>query len=65
MVTQPSAVSVSQLIPPHRCFQMLSNLGDFQFLFIDVAIILLIVFTSEYLGPHSMLCESTTLLYLA
>lgn len=28
-------------------FQILSNLGDFQFLFIDIAIILLIVFTSK------------------
>lgn len=27
--------------------QILSNLGDFQFLFIDIAIILLIVFTSK------------------
>lgn len=28
-------------------FQILSNLGDFQFLFIDMAIILVVVFTSE------------------
>lgn len=28
--------------------QILSNLGDFQFLFIDVAIILIIVFTSKW-----------------
>lgn len=28
-------------------FQILSNLGDFQFLFIDIAIILIIAFTSN------------------
>lgn len=28
--------------------QILSNLGDFQFLFIDIAIILIIAFTSEW-----------------
>lgn len=36
-------------------FQILSNLGDFQFLFIDVAIILIIVFTSEYYSQNKLL----------
>lgn len=36
-----------QVKTPRASLQMLSNLGDLQFLFIDLAIILVLVFTSE------------------
>uniref|UniRef100_A0A665UU95 Polyamine-transporting ATPase 13A3 n=1 Tax=Echeneis naucrates TaxID=173247 RepID=A0A665UU95_ECHNA len=39
--------SIIQYISVTLLYSILSNLGDFQFLFIDVAIILLIVFTSN------------------
>lgn len=36
--------------------QIQSNLGDFQFLFVDLALILVVVFTSEYFSLPLPLC---------